>query len=200
MSIQSRREFMFMIAKGIGGVCLLPIPALAGGPCDIKHPFMPPDKDFAGQCPNCGMVRPMWARTWKTFETSEGNSQACSFHCLADMALKSGEKPQNVKVALYTEPKTMIPADKAYFVVGSSAKGTMTMKSKIAFASIPEAEEFAQSCGGKVMRYDDTLELAKAGVQKENEMIVKRPSRLTKWQMRKNLLQPMAVRSLFLPV
>jgi hypothetical protein len=56
MSIQSRREFMSMIAKGIGGVCLLPIPALAGGPCDIKHPFMPPDKDFAGQCPNCGMV------------------------------------------------------------------------------------------------------------------------------------------------
>jgi len=174
MSNQSRREFIFMIAKGIGGVCLLPIPALASGSCDIKHPFMPPNKDFAGQCPNCGMVRPMWARTWKTFETSQGNSQACSFHCLADMALKSGEDQKNVMVALYAEPKTMIPADKAFFVVGSSAKGTMTMKSKIAFASKAEAEKFVQSCGGKVMGYKKTLELAKAGVQKENEMIVKR--------------------------
>ena len=48
------------------------------------------------------------------------------------------------------------------------------MKSKIAFASKAEAEKFVQSCGGKVMGYKGTLELAKAGVQKENEMIVKR--------------------------
>ena len=174
MSNQSRREFMFMVAKGLGGVCLVPMTALASGPCDIKHPIMPPNKDFAGQCPNCGMVRPMWARTWKTFDNFEGHTQACSFHCLADMALKSGEDPQNVKVALYLEPKNMIPADQAFFVVGSSAKGTMTMKSKIAFASKAEAEKFAQSCGGKVMGYNQTLELAKSAIQKENEMIVKR--------------------------
>ena len=173
MSIQSRREFVLMMAKGIGGICLLPIPTLASDSCDIKHPLMPPNKDFAGQCPNCGMVRPMWARTWRTFEISEGNTEACSFHCLADMALKSGEDPQNVKVALYMEPNTMVAADKAYFVVGSSAKGTMAMKSKIAFASKAEADKFTQSCGGKVMGYKDTLDLAKAAVQKENEMIVK---------------------------
>ena len=174
MSIQSRREFMILIAKGTGGICLLPIPALAGGTCDIQHPLMPPDKNFTGQCPNCGMVRPMWARTWKTFNTTEGFSQACSFHCMADIALKSGEDPQNVKVALYMEPQTMIPAEKAHFVVGSSAKGTMTMKSKIAFASEAEAQKFVQSCGGKVVGYNDALELAKGGVQKENQMIVQK--------------------------
>ena len=180
MSEQSRREFMITIGKGIGVVCLLPIPALAEGPCAVKHPIMPPDKKLPGQCPNCGMVRPMWARTWKTFENSEGKSQACSFHCLADMALKSGEDPRNVQVALYTDPKVMVPAGSAYFVVGSSAKGTMTMTSKLAFGSKAEAAKFMESCGGKVMGYKDALQLAKAGVEKENQMIAKKRLKMGK--------------------
>ena len=173
MSEQSRREFIISIGAAIGAVSLLPIPAFAEEKCKIKHPIMPPNKNLPGQCTNCGMVRPMWARTWITFENSEGKYQVCSFHCLAEMALKSGEDPRNVEVALYTEPQTMIPATSAYFVVGSSAKGTMTMTSKLAFGSKDKAAQFAQSCGGKVMVFRDTLELAKTGVQKENQMIAK---------------------------
>jgi copper chaperone NosL len=174
MSEQSRREFMATMSKGIGAACLLPIPAWAEGPCEVKHPIMPPNKDLSGQCPNCGMVRPMWARTWRTFENSTGRSQACSFHCMADMALKSGEEPQNVEVALYMNPTASVSARSAYFVVGSKAAGTMTMTSKLAFGAKSEADAFAKACGGKVMGFKDTLEMAKTGVQKENQMIVKR--------------------------
>ena len=173
MSEQSRREFILTVGKGIGAVCLLTIPAFAEGPCAVEHPIMPPNKNLKGQCTNCGMVRPMWARTWMTFENSEGKFQVCSFHCLAEMALKSGEDPRNVKVALYQDPTTMIPASRAVFVVGSSAKGTMTMTSKLAFGSKDEAAKFADSCSGEVMGFKDTLELAKTGVQKENKMIAK---------------------------
>ena len=173
MSEQSRREFIIELSMGIGAVCLLPLPAFAEGPCEVKHPIMPPNKNLKGQCTNCGMVRPMWARTWKTFENSEGNFHVCSFHCLAEMALKSGEDPRNVMVALYKDPTTLIPAGSAFYVVGSSAKGTMTMTSKLAFGSKDDATKFAQSCGGKVMGFTDTLELAKTGVQKENKMIAK---------------------------
>jgi nitrous oxide reductase accessory protein NosL len=173
MSEQSRREFILAIGKGIGVVSLLPVSALAGEPCAIQHPIMPPNKELKGQCTNCGMVRPMWARTWITFENSDGKFQVCSFHCLAEMALKSGEDPRNVMVALYKDPHTMIPASSAFFVVGSSAKGTMTMTSKLAFGSRDEASKFADSCGGKIMGFKDTLELAKGGVQKENQMISK---------------------------
>ena len=173
MSEQSRREFIAKLSMGVGAVCLLPISALAEGPCAIKHPIMPPNKNLKGQCTNCGMVRPMWARTWMTFENSEGKFHVCSFHCLAEMALKSGEDPRNVKVALYKDPDTMIPAESAHYVVGSSAKGTMTMTSKLAFPSKVEADKFAESCNGKVMGFTATLELAKTGVQKENKMIAK---------------------------
>ena len=173
MSEQSRREFILTIAKGIGVVSLLPVSALAGDPCAIQHPIMPPNKELKGQCTNCGMVRPMWARTWITFENSDGKFQVCSFHCLAEMALKSGEDPRNVMVALYKDPRTMIPASSAFFVVGSSAKGTMTMTSKLAFGSRDEASRFVDSCGGKVMGFKDTMELAKGGIQNENQMIAK---------------------------
>jgi nitrous oxide reductase accessory protein NosL len=116
----------------------------------------------------------MWARTWFTFENSEGQFQACSFHCLADRALKAGQDPKNVRVANYLNPKKMIPAQEAFFVVGSTAKGTMTMKSKIALSSKAEAEKFCKSCGGEVVGFHKALTMAKAGIAKENPMLIKR--------------------------
>lgn len=113
----------------------------------------------------------MWARTWTTFRNSEGSFGVCSFHCLADMALKSGEEPKNVMVALYLDPKKMMSEEKAFFVVGSKAKGTMTMKSKLAFPSKAEAETFAKSCGGKTLGFAEALQMAKAAVPKENRVI-----------------------------
>ncbi|MGD9247100.1 MAG: nitrous oxide reductase accessory protein NosL [Desulfobacteraceae bacterium] len=173
MSNYTRREILLAGVAGTIYTAFSPISALAADPCMVDHPIMPPRKDLTGQCPNCGMVRPMWARTWVTFENSEGKSQACSFHCLADIALKAGEDPENVQVALYLAPEKMVPAQKAFFVVGSKAKGTMTMKSKIAFPSKAEAEKFSGSCGGEVVGFAQALTVAKAGIAKENPMLIK---------------------------
>ena len=172
MSYHTRREFLLATASGAMFAALSPIAALAAEPCMVEHPFMPPRKDFTGQCPNCGMVRAMWARTWMTFENSEGKSQACSFHCLADVALKSGEDPKHVMVALYLQPEKMIAAEKAFFVVGSKATGTMTMKSKIAFPSKDAAVKFVKSCAGEVVGYQEVLKITKAGITKENAMLL----------------------------
>ena len=174
MSYCTRREILLAAVAGSIYAAFSPIRVLAFDSCSVDHPFMPPRKDFSGQCPNCGMVRSMWARTWFTFENSEGNSQACSFHCLADRAIKSGEDPQNVKVALYLNPKKMIPAEQAFFVVGSKAKGTMTMKSKIALSAKDEAEKFCKSCGGEVVGFGEALTMAKAGIAKENPMLLEK--------------------------
>jgi len=174
MHSESRRKFLSLTLKGAAALSFYPLYAYAANPCNVQHPFSPPNTSMFGQCPNCGMVRPMWARTWKTFENSEGKSEACSFHCLADVALKSGEDPQKVMVALYTEPQKMLPAENAFYVVGSKAPGTMTMKSKAAFATKSEADTFAKGCGGSVMGYTETLRIAKDGINKENQMIVQR--------------------------
>lgn len=153
--------------------CLAPM-SFGSSPCDVEHPFQPPRAEYQGQCPNCGMVRAMWARTWITFEDSKGPHQACSMHCLADGSINSGEEPKNVMVAVYMEPEKMVPADNAYFVIGSKAKGTMTMLSKPAFASKSDAEKFSSECGGEVADFGKAFEMAKAGVEKEKEMSAKR--------------------------
>ncbi len=178
MSDCTRREILLAAIAGSIYAAFSPLSVLASDSCLVDHPLMPPRKDFSGQCPNCGMVRSMWARTWFEFENSEGKSQACSFHCLADRAVKSDEDPQNVKVALYLDPQKMIPAEQAFFVVGSKAMGTMTMKSKIALSSKDEAEKFRRSCGGKVVGFRQALTTAKAGIAKENPML--REKRLKK--------------------
>jgi nitrous oxide reductase accessory protein NosL len=168
----TQHKIIVALVAGLILAAFSPIHVLAADPCAVQHPLMPPQKDLSGQCPHCGMVRPMWARTWITFENSEGKSQVCSFHCLADIALKSGEAPKNVRVAQYLSPEKMIPAQEAFFVVGSKAKGTMTMKSKIAFPSKAEAEKFAASCGGEVVAFQQALTMAKAGITKENPMLL----------------------------
>ena len=168
------REIIALVVLTVAVCALVPCMAWASSPCAEKHPLSPPDKAHMGQCPNCGMARPMWARTWKTFDVLEGATQACSFHCLADMSLKSGRDPLKVQVALFTDYARMISAEQAYFVVGSSIPGTMTMISKAAFADDAKAKAFAASCGGTVERYAATLAKAKSSVIKENQMIVKR--------------------------
>jgi nitrous oxide reductase accessory protein NosL len=50
----------------------------------------------------------------------------------------------------------------------------MTMKSKIAFPSKAEAEKFSGSCGGAVAGFGQALTAAKAGIAKENPMLMKK--------------------------
>ncbi|MGD1975841.1 MAG: nitrous oxide reductase accessory protein NosL [Desulfobacterales bacterium] len=139
--------------------------------CNDQHPFMPPSNQYQGQCPVCGMVRPMWARTWITFNPVKNVSQVCSFHCLADWIIKSGQEPTNVMLSIYHQPERAIFASDAFIVLGSTAAGTMSPVSKIVFADKSKAEGFAQNCGGEIIDYTRALQIAKASVAKENKMI-----------------------------
>jgi nitrous oxide reductase accessory protein NosL len=135
------------------------------------HPFRPPEKRYQGQCPVCGMVRPMWARTWITFDPVMDVAQVCSFHCLADWSLKSGREPAAVKLAVYHQPERSVPAKDAFIVMGSAAAGTMSPVSKIVFDDRSNADAFANTCGGEVVDYARALHAAKASVARENDMI-----------------------------
>ena len=144
---------------------------LSEPPCDVPHPLDPPNPHFAGQCPNCGMSRPMWARTWVSFSNAEGRYGVCSLHCLADISRKSGLVPEQVQVALYHSPRLSIQAREAFFVVGSKARGTMTKVSKLAFADREAAERFAAECGGKATSWLEAYSTALAGLETESAAI-----------------------------
>jgi len=142
------------------------------GHCSVEHPFKKPPKVTTHlRCPNCGMNRNMWARTRHIFKNSEGEHYTCSIHCLADMSVRSGETPEDVRVAVYLSPDKMISGSQAYYVVGSKAPGTMTMVSKPAFAGKADADAFAAQCGGKVVQFQQALAAATKPLPKARKMI-----------------------------
>ena len=154
---------IFVIASN----CIPTIVVAAENNPTIEHPFKKPKKyTDKGRCPNCGMMLNMWARTRHEFSNSEGSHTTCSIRCMADMSQNSGEKPAQAKAALYLQPEKMVAASEAFYVVGSSAKGTMAMKSKLVFASKSDAEDFAKQYGGKVVPFATAL----AGATKELSM------------------------------
>jgi len=170
MKSLKRRQFLKTISLTPLSLSLF-LPGVNAMDCKVTHPFMPPQNQFHGQCPVCGMVRSMWARTWIKFTPYQGVEQVCSFHCLADWSVKTGQNPTDVMLSVYHEPGKMIPSGQAFVVLGSAAAGTMSPVSKIVFDDKIKAVEFAQQCGGDLIDYQSALATAKSSVLKENKMI-----------------------------
>lgn len=131
----------------------------------MEHPFRNPQKYTDHErCNNCGMNRNKWARTRYEFNTAKDTFYTCSLACVAIMSMKLKEEPRDVKVADYLHPMQMLDADKAFYVMGSTAPGTMTKISKIAFSDKTGAVAFADQYGGRVVRFKDVLAAAREEV------------------------------------
>jgi len=123
-------------------------------------------------CPECGMTLPMFYKTNHAATVDGKVKQYCSIHCVVE-DMKKGSKLEDIKVVDVKSLK-FIPADKAFYVVGSSKKGTMTMVSKYAFANKVDAEAFAKENGGKVVDFKAALKEAEADFDKDSAMVAKK--------------------------
>lgn len=120
-------------------------------------------------CPKCGMNLPMFYRTNHAAKVDGKVEQFCSMHCLVE-EIKAGKKVEDIKVVDNTTLK-FIPAKDAWYVVGSKKPATMSKISKYAFGTKEAANKFANEFGGKVMRFDEVLKIAKDAYDKETKMI-----------------------------
>lgn len=111
-----------------------------------------------GSCPRCGMDLVKYYKTNHAASLDEKVYQYCSIHCLQDH-LYDGVSLKNPQVVDINSLK-FIGVDKAYYVVGSNVKGTMSRISKYAFSSKEEAEIFQKKYGGEVMDFYKALEVA----------------------------------------
>jgi len=128
-------------------------------------------------CPECGMTLPMFYKTNHVATVDGKVKQYCSIHCVVE-DMKKGPKLKDIKVVDVNSLK-FIDADKAYYVVGSNKKGTMTMVSKYAFASKINADAFAKENGGNVVDFKGALKAAEADFDKDSQMIAKKQSMMT---------------------
>lgn len=123
-------------------------------------------------CPECGMALPMFYKTNHAATVDGKVKQYCSIHCLVE-DMKQGSELKDIKVVDLDTLK-FIDAKRAFYVVGSSRKGTMTMTSKYAFASRADAEAFAKANGGRVVDFKGALKAAEADFDKDSTMISKK--------------------------
>jgi len=110
------------------------------------------------RCVVCGMALSMYPKT-RYEATVDGKKQAyCSIHCVRAQ-IREGKHLEHIKV---TDAQTMqmIDAEKAYFVITPTMRGTMSSVSKLAFASKEAAEAFAKAHGGKVVSFEEALKEA----------------------------------------
>ncbi len=114
------------------------------------------EKEF---CVNCGMTLPMFYKTNHAATVDNTVKQYCSIHCLAQDIIM-GKNPKDIKV-VDTNSLKFIDATKAFYVLESTKKGTMSGKSKYAFSTQKEAEDFAKANGGTVGDFNAALEMAK---------------------------------------
>ncbi|MBA1432424.1 MAG: nitrous oxide reductase accessory protein NosL [Epsilonproteobacteria bacterium] len=129
-------------------------------------------------CNICGMNLVMFYKTNYVALVNGKTKQYCSIHCLVEDRDENHVNPQNIKVVA-VDTLQLIDADKAYFVVGSSKKGTMSMVSKYAFSSLNAASKFAAKFGGVVTDFNGALETAKEDFAKDSHMIGKKQHKMS---------------------
>jgi nitrous oxide reductase accessory protein NosL len=110
-------------------------------------------------CARCGMDLVRFYKTSHTAEQDGKPVQYCSIHCLEEH-LGQGVTLKNPKVVDVSTLKLISIAD-AYYIVGSSKRGTMSRVSKYAFGNLEDAKKFQKLYGGEIMDFKGAQEKAK---------------------------------------
>ncbi len=109
-------------------------------------------------CVKCGMDLVKFYKTSHTAEQDSTKYQYCSLHCLEEH-LGEGVTLKNPKVVDVSSLK-LISVTEAYYVVGSSKRGTMTRISKYAFKNLSDAKDFQLQYGGEIMNFNSARKKA----------------------------------------
>lgn len=108
----------------------------------------------------CGMTLHKFYKTNYCASVDGKVKQYCSIHCLVEDLFIKKLPLEDIKVVDVTSLK-FIDAQKAFYVVGSSQKGTMSHVSKYAFLIKEDAISFAEEHGGDIVDYQEALKIAK---------------------------------------
>jgi nitrous oxide reductase accessory protein NosL len=131
------------------------------------------------KCPYCGMDRAEYHHSRHLVHYEDDLVDGtCSLHCAAiSLSINLDRGPKAIYAADFGSAETVKPlvgVDQGSYVIGSDAKGVMTARSKVFFASADAAKKFKGEHGGEVAGFDDTLAAAYADMAKDTAMIRKR--------------------------
>jgi hypothetical protein len=101
----------------------------------------------------------------------DSTTSTCSIHCLAvDLAMGVDKTPKSMRVGDYGT-KSLIDAEKAYWVIGGSKPGIMTKRAKWAFEKKEDAEAFVKENEGIIATFNDAMKAAYEDMYADTKMI-----------------------------
>ncbi|PLY08151.1 MAG: hypothetical protein C0625_02910 [Arcobacter sp.] len=122
-------------------------------------------------CPICGMSIKKHYKTSYIAKLKNGtNRQYCSIRCLTKDDEEYGIDKSLMKV-IDVKSEKIIDAKKAFYVIGSKIKGTMSKVSKLAFEKNEDANEFIKKYGGKVYSFEEAFNKAKETLKEDSSFI-----------------------------
>lgn len=131
-------------------------------------------------CNVCGMHLSKFYKTNHVSEFKNSHKeQYCSIRCQSAIHEEYEDKIKTIKV-VDTNSLKFIDATKAFYVVGSSKKGTMSAVSKYAFLTKGDAEQFQKEFGGEIKDFNQTLKIAKKHLHSEQNSLDKKRSNIAK--------------------
>jgi nitrous oxide reductase accessory protein NosL len=138
-------------------------------------------KDDIGKypsCPYCGMDRKKFHHSRMLVQFSDDlPDPTCSLRCATvSLSINVDRGPKAIYVAdnaAADEIKPLIEVEKAIFLVGSSLKGVMTLRSKVAYGTEAAAKAAQKDHGGELMAFDQALLAAHVDMAQDTNMIRK---------------------------
>ena len=126
-------------------------------------------------CKYCGMDREKFGHSRMLIEYEDGTSLGtCSLHCMAvELAIHIDKTPKAILVGDYNS-KTLIDAEKAFWIIGGSKMGVMTKRAKWAFGKKEDAEKFKAENGGDLASFEQAIKAAYEDMYADTKMIRER--------------------------
>ncbi|MCX6628955.1 MAG: nitrous oxide reductase accessory protein NosL [Candidatus Solibacter sp.] len=147
-------------AQQAGGMSGMPTQAVAKKPADPEPQVN--DIEKYPKCNYCGMDRARFHHSRMLLHYSDGLAEGvCSIRCAAtSLTINVGRGTKAIWVgdnASPAEVKPLVDAEKASFLVGSSIRGVMTRRSKVAYSTTEAAEASRVANGGEIFDFDKAL-------------------------------------------
>jgi nitrous oxide reductase accessory protein NosL len=124
--------------------------------------FAKDDIDAHRSCAFCGMDRKAYGFSRMLIQYEDGTEAGvCSLHC-AVIELDAN-KGRTVKALLVAdrEDRKLIPAERAFWVIGGSKRGVMTQRPKWAFRTRAAADNFVKTYGGAITTWSEAVTAAR---------------------------------------
>lgn len=141
-------------------------------------------------CPYCGMDRTKWNHSRHLVHYDDDLVDGtCSIHCLAvSLSLNLDRGPKAIYAADFGSAdkiKPLVKVDKVTYLIGSKLRGTMTKKSKMAFADEAAAKAAQTEQGGEPADFDAALRETYLGMAEDTMGVHKMRAERRKKMMQK---------------